>query len=133
MGTWDPVSYWMWFSQQSLYLNHLFTESILLWWQTHETVNEREEPGRKRLPREVKSWILLFEKYTFKKHIFWKYWIALMVFQQFILCSAHLGPCEKWVIDHIDEANQELLSKKSQKKEGYKHGFYWRTNLWLHD
>lgn len=55
MGTWDTVSYWMWFSQQAPYLNHLFTESILLWWQTHETVNEREEQGTKRLLREVKS------------------------------------------------------------------------------
>lgn len=40
-----------------------------------------------------------------------------MVFHQFILCSAHLGPCEKWVIDHVDEADQELLPKNLTKSK----------------
>lgn len=40
-----------------------------------------------------------------------------MAFHRFILCLAHLGPCEKWVIDCLHEAHQELLPKKLTKSK----------------
>lgn len=116
-GHGNLVSYQTRFSQQPLYLKHLFTEFTWLWWQTHETVTEREEEGRKRLLGKWKAEFCCLRNIHWKKHICAKYLMALMVFQWFILCLAYFGSCEKWVTDHLHEAHQELLPKTLTKSK----------------
>lgn len=82
MGSGSPTRYC--FPTATVFKAHIHW----LWWQTHETVNEREEEGRKRLLGKWKAEFCYLRNIHEKKHICTKYSMTLMVFHQFILFSS---------------------------------------------
>lgn len=89
--------------------------------------------GKKKASREVKSWILLFEKYTLKKaylcQIFNGFDGVSVIYFAFSLFRF------LWKVSYWSPSwsTSRTTTKNSYKKQGHNHSlFYWRTSLCIY-
>lgn len=133
-GHGNLLSYQIWFSQQLLYLKPSFTEFIWLWWQTHETVNEREEEGRKRLLGKLKAEFCCLRNRHLKKVYLCQIFNSFDGVPQ--IYSVFSSFRSLWKVSYWSPSRStpRTTTKKTYKKQGHNYySFYWRTNLCIHE